>query len=126
MSAVLAERSQLSYLLGHLIDNRGKTVTFRSRDPIKSEPIIFYAELPQHFLEQWYPAGFFYITFQVMTLARMSAADQHSVCSQLKGLKYKGRLYPATAHDTDYTHVRRILFPGSACQVSRGIGTPIA
>jgi hypothetical protein len=82
--------------------------------------------LPQHLLEQRYPAGFFYITFQVMTFAGMSAADQYSVCPQFESLKDKGRFYTATAHNTDYTHVRRILFTRSACQVGRGVGTPVA
>jgi hypothetical protein len=97
-------------LLGHLIDNRSKAVTFRGRDPIQPKPILFYAELPQHFLEQWYPAGFFYITFQVMAFAGMSAADEHTVCPQLEGLKDKGRLYTTAAHNSDYTHIRRIFF----------------
>jgi hypothetical protein len=76
-------------------------------------------------LEQWYSPGFFYITFQVMTLTGMSAAYEHTIRAQLKGLKNKSGFHPSAAHDPDYTYIRSIFFSGSTCQVGSSIGTPV-
>jgi len=75
----MAKGAEFFYLFCHLIYYGSKTVTFGCGDPVQPQSFLLYAELSQHFLEQWYPASFFYITFQVMTFAGMSAADKNTV-----------------------------------------------
>jgi hypothetical protein len=84
-TSVPAERTQLPYLFRHFIHDFRKAVSLRGGDPVQTHPLIFDAELCQHFLEQGYPAGCFQITFQVMTFAGMSAADEDAVSPFLKG-----------------------------------------
>jgi hypothetical protein len=90
-------------LLGHLVYDTRETVAFRCRYPVQPDPFVFYAELREHFLEQRYSAGCFYITFQVMAFAGMSAADENTVSPLLKSFYDERRFYTAAAHDTDYT-----------------------
>jgi hypothetical protein len=65
------------------------------------------------------------ITFQVMTVAEMSASHQHPITPAFEGLNDKNRVYAARAHDPDGSHVRWVLNPRHPCQISSGISAPV-
>jgi hypothetical protein len=56
----------------------------------------------------------------------MSAADQYSVCPQAESLEDKTGLNAAAAHDANCAHIRFVLYPSRARQVSASVATPIA
>ena len=67
-----------------------------------------------------------YITFQVMTVADVSAGHQDAVRPFQESLEQKAVIYPAGAHEPDQTDIGRILHAGHPGQISPGIGTPVA
>src|SRR4030042_7148949 len=110
-TSVPAERSQFPDLFRHFVNDSRKAVSLRRGDPVQAQPVLFDAELGQHFLEQGYPAGCFHITFQVMTFAGMSAADENAIGPFLESLEDKGGVHPAGAHDPDDADIGSVFLP---------------
>jgi hypothetical protein len=65
------------------------------------------------------------ITFQVMTIAEMSAGYQSAVTSIFQCLNDKNRIDPARTHDPDGPHIGRMLKPGNSGQIRARIRTPV-
>jgi hypothetical protein len=61
-----------------------------------------------------------------MTVADMSPGHQYAVRALLKGLEDKFGIHAAGTHETDDSHIGRILKPTHPCQICRGIGAPVA
>jgi len=68
----------------------------------------------------------FYITFQVMTVADVSAGNQNAVCPFQERLEQKAMIYPAGTHEPDQPDIGRILHTGHPGQISPGIRAPVA
>ena len=104
----------------------GKRCTFGRGDPFQPQAALINSKQPEHF------PGFFNnlaasdITFQVMTIADVSAGHQHTVRPSQKRLQQETVIHPAGAHQADQTDVGRILHAGNPCQVGPGISTPVA
>jgi hypothetical protein len=61
-----------------------------------------------------------------MAVAKVSAAYQNAVCPLLESLEDKIGGDPARAHDPYHPNAGRVLQPTDPCQISTGIGAPIA
>jgi hypothetical protein len=61
-----------------------------------------------------------------MTVANVSPRHQHAVSAGIKGLEDKVGIDPAGTHHPDNPHIGRILKAAYPCQVSSGIGAPVA
>jgi hypothetical protein len=104
----------------------GKRRAFGRGDPFQPQAALINSQQTEHL------PGFFNdlpasdITFQVMTIADMSAGHQHSVRPSLKRLEQEAVIDPAGAHQADQADIGRILHAGDPCQVSPGISAPVA
>jgi len=61
-----------------------------------------------------------------MAVADVSAAYKNAVRPFLEGLENKIRGDPAGTHDPYHSNVGRVLQPTDPCQISAGIGAPVA
>jgi hypothetical protein len=105
---------------------RGKCSTFGGRNPFQPQAALINPQQPEDF------PGFFnylltaYITFQVMTVADVSAGYHHTIGAPKKGLQQEAVVDPAGAHHAEQTHIAWILNAGHSRQICSGIGTPVA
>ena len=67
---------QVSY---HAADNLSESCTFGCRDPFEPEPFRFKTKILKHQLYCLSPCFRLYITFQVMAVSDMSAADENPI-----------------------------------------------
>jgi hypothetical protein len=104
----------------------GKRSPFRSGNPFQPQAAFINPQEPEHL------PGFFndllasYITFQVMTIADVSAGNQDTVRPFQESLEQKAVIHPAGTHESDQTDIARILHAGHPCQISPGISAPVA
>jgi hypothetical protein len=61
-----------------------------------------------------------------MTFTEVSAKYHDTVGSLAEGVHDMLGMNHPRAHDPDYPHIVRILHPGGPCQISSGVGAPIA
>ncbi len=61
-----------------------------------------------------------------MTVADVSAGNQDAICSFQESLEQKAVIHPAGTHESDQPDIGRILHSGHPCQVSPGVGAPVA
>ena len=61
-----------------------------------------------------------------MAVARMAAADNHTVSTFLKSTENEHGIYTAGTRNTDNFYISRIIEPVVACKVSTRIGAPVA
>jgi hypothetical protein len=66
-----------------------------------------------------------FITSQVIAVSDVSAGNQDAVHSRQKGVKKEAVIDSARAHQTNETHIGRVLHATHPCQIGSGIGTPI-
>jgi hypothetical protein len=64
------------------------------------------------------------ITVQVMAVAEVSAEHEDGVEPTAQTLQHEDGIHPPGAHGQYRPHIGRILAPGDAGQVGRGVGTP--
>jgi hypothetical protein len=104
----------------------GKRRPFGRGNPFQPQAALINSKQPEHF------PGFFNdlaasdITFQVMTIANMSAGHHHTARPSQKRLQQEAVIHPAGAHQADQTDMGRILHAGDPCQVGPGISAPVA
>ena len=104
----------------------GKRRSFGSGNPFQPQAALINSKQPEHFPGLFNDLPASDITFQVMTIADMSAGHQHTVRPFQKRLKQEAVIQPAGAHQADQTDRGRILHAGDPCQVGPGISAPIA
>ena len=103
-----------------------KRRTLGRGNPFQPQAALVNPKQPEQF------PGFFddlaasHITFQVMTIADVSAGHQHTVRSFQKSLQQESVMYPAGAHQADQTDMGRILHAGDPCQIGPVISAPVA
>ena len=103
-----------------------KRRTLGRGNPFQPQAALINSQQPEHF------PGFFDdlaasdITFQVMTIADVSAGHQHTVRPSQKRLKQEAVIHPAGAHQADQTHMGRILDAGHTGEIGSGISAPVA
>jgi hypothetical protein len=103
-----------------------KRRTLGRGNPFQPQAALVNPEQPEQF------PGFFDdlaasdITFQVMTIADVSAGHQHTVRPSQKRRQQETVMHPAGAHQADQTNMGRILHAGDPCQVGPGISAPVA
>jgi hypothetical protein len=111
--------------LNKIPDFFGKRCPFGSRNPFQSQAALIYAQQAE------YLPGFFdyrltsNITFQVMTIADVSAGYQDAVCAFQKSPEQKAVIHSAGAHYPDQTYIARILYAGHPGQIGSGIRAPV-
>jgi hypothetical protein len=104
----------------------GKRRSFGSGDPFQPQAALINPQQPEHL------PGFFNdflasnITFQVMTIADVSAGHQHTVRPFEKRLKQEAVIHSAGTHYSDQADIGWILHTGHPCQIGPGIGAPVA
>jgi hypothetical protein len=113
-------------LFGELRHRFGKPRRFSGGDPLDGEPCGVDALEFQDDLGGFASGQGFVITFQVMTFAQVSAHQDDPVGSPVERFEDQIRVHHARAHHPHGAHVGRILQPGDACQISAGIGAPVA
>jgi hypothetical protein len=99
---------------------------FGGGDPLQPETLGFQAEIFQHHINGFRSTLCFFITFQVMTFAQVSATHQHPVGSLGKSVNNQIGVDHTGTHHPDNPAVRGVLDPGNPGQISTGIGAPIA
>jgi hypothetical protein len=112
--------------LGHFRHHVGEFLGLRGRNPLNPEALRFQAEVFQHHVNSFRSALGFFITFQVMTFAQVSPADQDAVGAFGEGVHHQVGVDHARTHYPDNAAVGGILNPGDPGQVRPGIGTPVA
>jgi hypothetical protein len=55
----------------------------------------------------------------------MATKNQHTISPNAERFNHKEGIYPAATHHPDYSYIGRILYSGSAGQVSASIRAPI-
>jgi hypothetical protein len=104
----------------------GKRRPFRGGNPLQPQTLLVDSQQPEQL------AGFFndllasYITFQVMTVADVSAGNQDTVRSLQKSFEQKAVIDPARTHESYQADVGRILHAGHPGEVGSGISAPVA
>ena len=89
------------------------------------QPPRFYADMSQQILEQdKFPSGVI-ITFQVMTVSRVSPGDPDPIGPMAESGQNKFLVHPGGARDPDDPDIGRVLEAAYACKISRTITTPI-
>ena len=89
----------------------GKRRPFRSGNPLQLQPALVNSQQPEQL------PGFFddllasYITFQVMTVADVSAGNQDAVCPFQESLEQEAVIQSAGTHEPDQSDIGRILHP---------------
>jgi hypothetical protein len=119
------QRPQRLYYLGKLGRHFGKFGAFGRRYPLKAKPFRLY---PQDIDQRFRRSEHFfslYITFQVMTVADVSAGDQDTISTVLKSLENEIGIYPPGTHHPYDTKIWGILKPADAGQICRRIGAPV-
>jgi hypothetical protein len=61
-----------------------------------------------------------------MAVSNVSPGYEHTVCTHLEGLEDEVGIDSARTHHPDNPQIGGVLKTADTCQVSRGIGTPIA
>ena len=61
-----------------------------------------------------------------MTVANVSTGNQDAVRPFQESLEQEAVIHPAGTHDSDQMDIGRILHAGHPCQVSPGVGAPVA
>src|SRR5512143_3708305 len=61
-----------------------------------------------------------------MAFAGVATRNENAISAAREGPQYEGRIEASGAHQADEAHIRRILHPGSACQIRRAVRTPVA
>jgi hypothetical protein len=110
---------------GHFRHNIGEALGFGGGNPLQPETLRLQAEVFQHHINGFRSVLCFFITFQVMTFAQVSATHQHPVSTLGKSVDDQIRVYHTGTHHPDNPAVRGILDPGNSGQISTGIGAPI-
>jgi hypothetical protein len=118
--------SNLPKQFNKLPDLFGKCRSFRSGDPLQPQTALINTKQPEQFPCFFDDLLTSYITFQVMTVADVSAGNQDAVRSVQKSLEQKAVVHPAGTHEPDQTYIGRILHAGHSGQISAGIRAPVA
>ena len=66
-----------------------------------------------------------FITSQVIAVSDVSTGNHNPVHSRLISVQQEGMIDSARAHQTNETHIGRVLHPPHPCQVGSGIGAPV-
>jgi hypothetical protein len=66
------------------------------------------------------------ITFQVMTLSRVSPGNPYPVSPVTKSIQDKLRAHPTRTRDADHPYIGRIRQPAHPCQISSTVTAPVA
>jgi len=88
---------------------------------VRLDPHVF----DQIFKQAEFPAGII-ITFQVMTVSRMSPGHPYAVGTVSECGQNEFGTHPSRAGDTDHPDVRGILHTADTCKISGAVSTPIA
>ena len=104
----------------------GKRRSFRGRNPLQPQALLIDSQQSEQLAGFFNDLPAFYITFQVMTVADVSAGNQDAVRSFLESLEQKAVIDSARTHQPYQADIGRILHTGHPGQVSPGISAPVA
>jgi hypothetical protein len=104
----------------------GKRRAFRSGNPFQLQTALINSQQPEQLPGFFDDLLAFYITFQVMTVADVSAGNQDAVRPFQKRPEQEAVIYPAGTHEPDQANIGRILHAGHPGQIRPGIRAPVA
>jgi hypothetical protein len=111
--------------LCHFLGNFYELVSLGRGYPGKVQPPRFYTNMFQQILEQdKFPSGVI-ITFQVMTVSRVSPGNPDPIGAMAEGGQNKLRVHPCGTRDPDDPDIGRVLEATYACKISRTITAPV-
>ena len=111
-------------LLCILCSHLSELLSFGCRNPSKTDSLIFQSQIFEDFFYDSNSSSRMIITNLVMTISRMSATDQNTVCTTQKGFDQEDGIYPAGAHHFDGNYCGRVLESVYSCQICSCVGTP--
>ena len=118
--------AQLLEDFGHVGHDVGEFLGLGGGNPLEAEALGFQSEVLQHEIDAFGPALCFDITFQVMTFAQVSPADQDTVGALGERVDDQVGVHHAGAHYPDDAAVGGVLNSRDAGQVGAGIRAPVA
>ena len=111
---------------GELVNNSGKFVALRGRNPLQPQPLGRKTDESHQVLHHPYPFGRDKIAFSVMALPDVAPGDEDTVCTFLKGLEYEMGGYTAAAHDANGQDLCLVFQPLRTREVSACVASPVA
>jgi hypothetical protein len=118
-------RAKTFDLGGKLLHHFSKFISFRGGNPLDPESPRFHPGKIQYFFCCGEPSASIKITRIVMTITRMTAANQHTIRTKLKCPEYEGGIDTAGTHHPDNPDILRVLQPGCSGKVRSCVGAPI-
>src|SRR5271157_1121551 len=119
-------RAKLLYLFCEVSHHLREPRTFGGRDPLQPEPLGLDTEVFEHESYCVGPLFRLQIAFLIVTVPWMTPTDQDAIGSLRQGIDHQIRMDHARTHHPDDPQARRILDSRHPCQISPGIGAPVA
>jgi hypothetical protein len=110
----------------HFVAGRSKSCSIGSTQIEHLQSFTFNARFFQQYFSSFYPGFGSLISFQEMASAFLSAGYEGGVSSIFKSLQELQSFHTAAAHQSDYSHIRRILQTHRTGGIGCGIGTVMA
>ena len=120
------ERAERANSLGERGHGIREPLALGRRHPVEFQPLRLDAKPGQEALEQEDPLLGLVVAGDVVAVAGMAAADEHTVRAVLESLEDELRVDPARAHHADDTQVGRVLHARCPGQIRARIATPVA
>jgi len=120
------KRPECANLFSELGDDLFEPTAFGSRYPLQPKAFWIYAHPLKHHFRERDASQALVITLDIVAVARMAAADEHSVGAVFQRGEDEAGVNATAAHHADAGDVGRIFHSGRSGEVGAGVAAPVA